>query len=474
MIRILFGFLLLATFSANAFAGPTVDKFAYGKFGELTVYRNTPEPKQMVLFVSGDGGWNLGVIAMAKQLATRDATVVGIDVRKLLGSLEATKEACAYPAADFEQLSQFVQKKLGFKAYHRPVLVGYSSGATIVYALLGQAPRGTFLGAISLGFCPDLEIKHPWCKGFGLEYKKRADGKGVDFSAMPSITDPWRVLQGEQDQVCNSASTRAFVSQVPSGKLYSLPSVGHGFSVERNWMPQFTTAFDEIVAASRHPAPLPPIGQSATPANVDVANLPLVEVPAASNDGDTFAILMTGDGGWAGLDREVASRLAAQRIPVVGFDTLSYFWSKRTPEETASAVGSVIAHYQAAWHKRRVILIGYSFGADVMPFVARRLPADTRAQVRLMTLIVPSKSAQFEFHVAEWAGFAASDSVPTMPELQSLTGLRMLCIYGTEEKDSPCPLLTSTGAKIVGLKGGHHVGGDYDGLVREIMSAAGS
>ena len=472
MIRTLCGLIVLTLLAGCAAANPTVDKMTYGKFGELTIYRNSAEPSRMVLFVSGDGGWNQGVVSMAKQLVTQDATVVGIDIRKFLKATEATKDACAYPAADFEQLSQFVQKKLGFKGYHRPVLAGYSSGATLVYALLGQAPRGTFLGAISLGFCPDLEIKHPWCKGFGLEYTKRKDGKGVDFSVMPSISEPWRVLQGDQDQVCNSASTKAFVAQVPAGKLYALPAVGHGFSVERNWMPQFLGAFDEIVQSSRKPAPLPPIGQSATPAAADVSSLPLVEVLATGPETDTLAVLMTGDGGWAGLDREVAKRVAARGVPVVGFDTLSYFWNKRTPDETARAVDSIIEHYQAAWRKRRVLLIGYSFGADVMPFVARRLPPATRADVRLMTLIVPSKSAQFEFHVAEWAGFSADDSVPTLPEMQSLSGFKTLCIYGTDEKESLCPLLSPLGAKIVGLQGGHHVGGDYDGLVREIMTAA--
>lgn len=465
--------LVAGTIGATA-GSPNVDRFTFGKFGEVTVYRTSREPKNMVLFVSGDGGWNQGVVSMAQQLAARDATVVGIDIRKFLRATEATQSACAYPAADFEQLSQFVQKRLGFASFHRPVLAGYSSGATLAYAVLGQAPRGTFLGAISLGFCPDLEIKHPWCAGFGLQYSKRPDGKGVDFAPMKTITEPWRVLQGGQDQVCSANVTQAFVAQVPTGKVVALPTVGHGFSVERNWVPEFLNAFDEIVASAKRPAPLPPIGEAATPSGIasDVSHLPLVEVPSTGGQGDTLAVLMSGDGGWAGLDREVAARLAAKGVPVVGFDSLSYFWNRRTPEETAKSVADVITHYGAAWHKTRVLLIGYSFGADVMPHVVNRLPAELRARVRLMTLIVPSQSAQFEFHVAEWAGIGSSDVEPNFPEMQRARGVRTLCIFGTEEKGSLCPLLQPLGTKLVGLKGGHHVGGDYDRLVQEILAAA--
>ena len=470
--------LLLVTyvlgFSAPLAAAPEQQILSFGRFGAVTVYKNAPEPANMVIFVSGDGGWNLGVVSMAKSLASLDATVVGIDITRYLRALEAGKEACVYPAADFEQLSQYVQRKLGYRAYHRPVLVGYSSGATLVYAVMGQAPRSTFLGAISLGFCPDLPIKHAWCKGFGLQYSERRDGKGVDFAPLKTLTEPWVVLQGGQDQVCSASATAAFVTQVPKGELVPLPNVGHGFSVERNWMPQFTSAFTKIVTSARLAKPLPPIGASASGAvPADVSALPIVEVPAAAPSGDTLALLVSGDGGWAGLDREVAAGLAAKNIPVVGFDSLSYFWTKRTPDETTHAVEATLRHYMKVWKKTRVILVGYSYGADVLPFVVHRLDADLQREVRLLTLIVPSTSAQFEFHVAEWAGFNAGDALPTLPEMQKAGAINVLCIYGTEETDSLCPKLTGRNTKVLGLPGGHHVGGDYARLVSEIMSAAG-
>src|SRR6476469_2439157 len=143
---------------------------SFGRFGPVAVYRRAPHPRHVVLFISGDGGWNLGVIDMAEALAALDTLVVGIDITHYLHSAEAARDPCTSAAVDFEALSQYVQKRLGMPDYVPPVLVGYSSGATLAYATLVQAPPSTFRGAISLGFCPDLPVRRPFCAGQGLAF----------------------------------------------------------------------------------------------------------------------------------------------------------------------------------------------------------------------------------------------------------------------------------------------------------------
>jgi type IV secretory pathway VirJ component len=64
------------------------DAFAYGRFGTVHTYRPKGEPHDVVLFVSGDGGWNLGVVSMAQHLADKGAVVAGIDIRHYLAELE--------------------------------------------------------------------------------------------------------------------------------------------------------------------------------------------------------------------------------------------------------------------------------------------------------------------------------------------------------------------------------------------------
>jgi len=144
---------------------------------------------------------------MARQLAALDALVVGIDIRHFLKELEETAEKCSYPAADFEALSKYVQKRYDFPRYVSPLLVGYSSGATLVYATLVQAPATTFRGAVSLGFCPDLPLNRPFCRGNGLEWKRGPKGKGYSFLPAMNLEVPWIALQGGVDQVCDPSAT---------------------------------------------------------------------------------------------------------------------------------------------------------------------------------------------------------------------------------------------------------------------------
>jgi type IV secretory pathway VirJ component len=241
----------MADAASETAAGETTD---FGRFGAITLYRGAAEPREVVLFLSGDGGWNLGVIAMAQRLADKGALVAGIDTRHYLGELEKAAEACVSPAQDLDMLSHDLQSKLSINPYRQPTLVGYSSGATLVYAALGEAPEGLFKGALSLGFCPDLDLKKPVCKGAGIAATPRIDAKGqltgVDF--LPARVPPgkWVVLQGQTDQVCPAPPTQKFVATVPGAEIVLLPKVGHGYSVARNWVPQFEAAFERITAES--------------------------------------------------------------------------------------------------------------------------------------------------------------------------------------------------------------------------------
>jgi len=58
----------------------------FGRFGTVVLYRGREHPSQVVLFISGDGGWNLGVVGMARAVAAAGALAVGIDIRACVQS----------------------------------------------------------------------------------------------------------------------------------------------------------------------------------------------------------------------------------------------------------------------------------------------------------------------------------------------------------------------------------------------------
>ena len=205
--------------------------------------------------------------------------------------------------------------------------------------------------------------------------------------------------------------------------------------------------------------------QRADSAAGPLAGLPLVEVAPNGARASTTAVFLSGDGGWADIDRKVASVLAEHGVGVVGLNSRSYLSSKKTPDQAAADVERIARSYMARWQSDRLVLVGYSRGADMVPFVANRLSADLRGHVVALAMLGLAKAANFHFHLIDVIeDVHRSDDLQVAPELERLRGQRMLCVYGTEEKDSGCRDADSTLITKVERKGAHHFDGDYRGL----------
>jgi type IV secretory pathway VirJ component len=220
----------------------------------------------------------------------------------------------------------------------------------------------------------------------------------------------------------------------------------------------------------------PPVRSADTasprPPAAALEDLPLVKVPAVS-PGTTFAVIVSGDGGWARIDRSVAEALAAQGIPVVGLDSLRYFWTRRTPDEAGRDLARILDHYFAVWHMRRVILVGYSRGADVLPFMATRLRPDQMRRTALIALLGVRHAIDFEVRLRDFVpATEAAGTHPVKPEIDKLAGRKILCVYGADETDSLCPELDRQRVTVVVTPGGHHFGGDYRALADRIVAEA--
>lgn len=448
-------FFVPATRAAGA-----AESLSHGRFHDVQIYRPAGTVRQVALFLSGDGGWDRRMGAMASQLAAEGTLVVGIDVPRLFASLSEDDGDCIYPDGDLENLSHFVQAYYKLPTYFTPLLVGYSAGATLAYAMLAQAPRGVFAGALSVSFCPELDLAKPLCKSGALRYAMSRDGEHARLSPPARLHAPWVVLQGELDEECPAVEARQFVALARPARYVEVPDAGHDLLRSPQWLPQFRTAYATLLASGPRSLPPPPPG---------LADLPLIEVPS-SGSGDMFAVFLSGDGGWAGLDKQVARALADRGIPVVGVDSLRYFWKERTPEGLAADMDRLVRFYAWQWKKKRVLLIGYSQGADVLPFAVNRLPHASRDMVQLTALIGPSDTAAFEFHVSNW--FGGSGDLPVKPETNKLSASNTLCIYGEDDDDSLCPTIGVDHAKVLNLSGGHHFGGDYRKLAELILRNA--
>ncbi|WLH11643.1 virulence factor family protein [Pseudomonas hefeiensis] len=196
-------------------------------------------------------------------------------------------------------------------------------------------------------------------------------------------------------------------------------------------------------------------------------SIPVVEVPA-SQARDTVTLFLSGDGGWRDLDRDVAEEMAKIGYPVVGIDTLRYYWQHKSPEQSALDLTELMQHYRQVWGTKRFILTGYSFGADVLPAIYNRLPASEQQGVDAIILLAFARTGSFEIEVEGWLGNAGTEAA-TGPEMAKLPADKVVCIYGVEEAaESGCTDKTAVGEAIQ-LPGGHHFDENYPALAKRLV-----
>lgn len=201
--------------------------------------------------------------------------------------------------------------------------------------------------------------------------------------------------------------------------------------------------------------------------NSSASAFPVVEIPAKT-DGDTIAVFFSGDGGWLKIDQVIAERLASEGIHVIGINSMNYFRKKRTPDETASDVISLIDSYSGKLNRNRVILIGYSFGADVVPFIVNRFSPSLRPVLAGAVMLNIAEDSTFEVCKYDSAGYAKG-GFKTLPEISRIDGTPLLFIGGIEDKDTITGSMDKNKYSVVVTEGGHHFGGDYKYLADIIL-----
>ncbi|HET8941611.1 MAG TPA: AcvB/VirJ family lysyl-phosphatidylglycerol hydrolase [Rudaea sp.] len=426
----------------------------FGLFGNVHAAVPVGEVKRTAVLISDRDGWSARSEALAVALADNGTLVFGIDLPAYLAQMESIKDKCSFPAGHIEEMSDWMQRQQKLKKFIYPLLIGDGAGATFAYAVDAQAPKGTFAGLITLGFDVSLRLPKPLCAGDAGKMTA-ATGTGA-FRIVPveHLPNAWLPKPFAPGARFNAAATAivAWFKAVRANAPGQSATPGS----------DLVAAVDWLTTATTKAAPLPQ----------DVADLPLVEVPAQGEFAHRVAIMLTGDGGWAGLDVAVADQLAQRGIEVVALSTLKYFWETRTPEQAADALTRIIGHYGAQHPLADFVVVGYSFGAGLSPVLINRLPESARKRIAAQVLISPDAEAVFEIHVGDWFGSTAhKGAIPIAPEI-ARTQVPVICVHGADEDDSFCKqIIGKPNVRDLVLPGAHHYNGDYDKLGAGIAGA---
>ena len=448
-VSILF-IILLAVRSSSGAVVPR-DSLNVPTFGKIYIYNRTTTPQNVILMISGDGGWKSGVIGFSQTFSEMNALVIGVDILQYFKDLRKRTDDCYNIAADFVQLASLIEKKYDFPDYLPPIIMGYSSGATLVYGILAQERPGSFIGGISVGFCPDIELPKMLCEINGLSVTADVPGKRYILQPDDKLGNPWIVLNGQLDKICNYPAVADFVSRTNGAELVTLSKVGHGFSKWNDFMPQWKDAYTRLIAKyEKDKPPKVDIGQ--------LKNLPVVITNSKVQDKQApIALLISGDGGWYGFEQSIADNLAKQGIPTIGLDSKKYFWNRRTPEETAADIANALNFYGKEWGREKFVLVGYSLGAEIVPFILNRLPEELKAKIESCVLLSPATTTDFEIHISNMLGMGnRNNTYNTMDEIIKMQTVPTLIIFGEGEKTQIPGLLSGTSVLIRKLPGDHH------------------
>ena len=215
------------------------------------------------------------------------------------------------------------------------------------------------------------------------------------------------------------------------------------------------------------------LGCAAVYAYAGYYNGPLFrDLPAAQTGPAKPAIvLLSGDmGNRIGMTPKVAAHLNDRGYTVVTVNSLTFFSPRRTAAEAADLIRIAMARAMALGKTGHVVLIGQSFGADMLHAGLSRFTAAERRPVRAVVLVVPGEDIIFRASPIELAGFETPDQL-ALPTASQLTWAPVTCIHGAVEPESLCPLLTLPDVRRITLPGGHKLHGDDQALAANILSA---
>jgi type IV secretory pathway VirJ component len=206
--------------------------------------------------------------------------------------------------------------------------------------------------------------------------------------------------------------------------------------------------------------------------NFQPSGFPIIITKAAkTNDTGPIVFFISGDGGWYKFEQSISDELAVYGIPTIGLDTKIYFHNHRTPEETTDDIYSCLSYYCREMQKQNIVFIGYSLGAELLPFIINRLPSEMKDRVKMYVLLSPASTTDFEVHLSDRLGISNShDTYLVIEEIRKIPLIPAVCIFGSEEKTNVPSMLSGTKVKIIIIPGDHHYKFDSDLIVKTMKA----
>ena len=439
--------------SLSILHNPVKEDLSIGRFRQVKLFSPKTTPERLLIILLSNPFQFEVAEGVAEDLVKSGTSTALVDLSQY-DEMNRTPGRCVDFGQDLATLSHALAHRFKMPDLPPAAILAPSELQAWGLAAIEQAPVGSFVAL----------FRAPIDKNSNVKFSPKPSCESFSLPKMKTLT---------QEQIKNSPDhsfSSDLVLDIPFPNVLSERSFSDVIKRENLLSSVRTLLHDAYRAAGS-------LESVEHMSRARVERLELLEEAPTSITSHELVILFSGDGGWADFANDIASGFVKSGRPVVGVNLIPYFWQGRSANAIARDIESIYRVYKDKWKTTSLRLVGFSHGADILPFAINRMDNDVRSHVVGVALISPSRTTDFEFSMGSW--FHDSDSGPlVIPELKHMIGNKMniLCLYGEDEAAiSLCKALNDSGAKESGLQveqlaGGHHLNGATDVAVERILS----
>jgi type IV secretory pathway VirJ component len=228
-----------------------------------------------------------------------------------------------------------------------------------------------------------------------------------------------------------------------------------------------------VLSAAPAAAKSPP---STVPVKTSRGEYRLLCLPPRTDRSLPLVLLISGEGGWRKFDDLLGGYFSDAGYWVGGIDSMKYFWHA---QDDRTALAADVRAYARALARAAgrpedspLILAGFSFGADLAPWIAGA--GGWKGQIAGLVMLGPDEVGSLQFRILEIFGVDEKDHVfPVAAALESSAGIPTLFLHGGDDPHSAAPVLAAKTAepkKILVVAGGDHHFSGREELLRTTLA----
>lgn len=193
-----------------------------------------------------------------------------------------------------------------------------------------------------------------------------------------------------------------------------------------------------------------------------------------SNHDSPLIFYLSGDAGFNTFSKKLSNQIFERNYDITALDSKTYFWTAKTPRQTTKDITNYLKTTLKTRKNQKIVLLGYSFGADVLAFIVNRLPPEIHQKLVAVIFLDPSKTADFEVSLQGMLFDKARGDYEVLPEINKMKVPKTLIIRSNIGLQFPANKITVPNFTVEHLAGNHRFNYEYgklaDLITREIAS----